>query len=237
MALAPRARRRARGLTPRSIWNSYSSRSSAALGDEPLALLDQPLVVRRDPDVGAAVEQRARAPRTKFSRTSSNPGTRSPPARRRCPCRAGRSASGRRAPRCRRASAAGTPGARCRRCRARPRAARGRAQRVVRRSSSPPCRSARSCRARAASPHEPLEDLAAEAVVELEAEAGELDADVGVEALRVDRPEDVVVLVGDASASSRVVISSPRTSIVASFPSRVQRSTTRHASSTRVPAM
>ena len=38
-------------------------------------------------------------------------------------------------------------------------------------------------------------------------------------------------------ASSHVEISSPSTSIVAIFVSALRRSTTRHASSTRVPAM
>ena len=63
------------------------------------------------------------------------------------------------------------------------------------------------------------EVVAAEVVAELQSERGELDADVRVEAAALDVGEHVLVGADDRGASSSFLISSPRTSIVASFPS------------------
>ena len=44
--------------TPSSIWNSYVVGRQPALGDDPLRLLEQPVVVRRDAHVATGFEQR-----------------------------------------------------------------------------------------------------------------------------------------------------------------------------------
>ena len=61
MAVADEPVARRAGVTPSSIWNSYCSRRQPVLRDEPQAFRDQQLVVRRDPTYDPHAEQLAEA--------------------------------------------------------------------------------------------------------------------------------------------------------------------------------
>ena len=160
----------------------------AVLGDEPQPLRDQPPVVRRDPDVDPAPSSSPRA-RTKFvAHLVEVAETRSAAARRRCPCRAGRSAVERRE----RADVPDRPAQvgledDADVVEARLAQLAVHAQRVGR-AASPPCRSGRSCRSPPRGGTTRLEIRAAELVAELQTERGQLDADVRVELLSARSP-------------------------------------------------
>ena len=133
------------GRTPSSIWNSYSSRREPALADQPQRLADQLLVVRRDRDVAALLEQRLEAAdEARAHLVGILEGD-----RRRLEVDPLAEPDVVESRRRRRACGAGATAARRRRCRSRARAARGTARAWRRSSRRPPCRCGRSCRARA----------------------------------------------------------------------------------------
>ena len=86
-------------------------------------------------------------------------------------------------------------------------------------------------------PHDPLEIGLAELVREVQAEPGELDADVRVELLPSIASKTSWYARTMPSASRRLLISSPSTSIVAIFPWAFSSLTTRTTSGMAVPAM
>ena len=196
--------------------------------------LEQLLVVRRDADVAPAVEQRVEAA-DEAARTCRRPGRRSPPARRRCPCRAARSGAAARGRRCRQRALeirlehdpdVVAPAAR---------GARGRARACRRCSSSPPCRCGRTCLGAAASSTSSPSSARQRSRSSLRPSAGQLDADVRVEPVAVDRREHIVIGVGDRLRLVRPRHFLAETSTVASFPSAFSAATVRRASSSVAP--
>ena len=85
--------------------------------------------------------------------------------------------------------------------------------------------------------HDGLEILVEELVAEVQAERGQLHADVRVELLAREGVDRLPVGRGDRAGLVRIAISSPRTSSVASFPAAFSSRTTRSASSSSSPAM